>query len=325
VSWTDKAGIFWLFGGLGFDANGRSVYLNDLWKYSAGEWTWMGGSKVATLNQSGFYESQGVYGTQGTAAPGNIPGGRSGAVSWTDIDGNLWLFGGGGNDSNGTEGNLNDLWEYSSGQWTWVSGSNVIDQPGVYGTEGTAAADNVPSARYYAVGWTDVEGNLWLFGGSSGTGGTWAPLNDLWKYKAGQWTWMSGSNAPFQNGIYGTQGVAASENTPGARLSSATWTDSSGNLWLFAGDGFDSAGNLDVDDLWKYNAGQWTWVDGPKLGTESAIYGTQGTAASGNMPGARLQAVTWQDSSGNLWLFGGNGYDSNKTFGYLNDLWKYEP
>ena len=34
---------------------------------------------------------------------------------------------------------------------------------------------------------------------------------------------------------------------------------------------------------------------------------------------------TWIDSSGNLWLFGGYGYDSTGQLGYLNDLWQYDP
>jgi len=37
--------------------------------------------------------------------------------------GNLWLFGGSGYISSGPSGGLlNDLWEYSNGQWTWMSG-----------------------------------------------------------------------------------------------------------------------------------------------------------------------------------------------------------
>jgi hypothetical protein len=55
------------------------------------------------------------------------------------------------------------------------------------------------------------------------------------------------------------------------------------------------------------------------------VYGSQGTAAAGNVPGARYPAVSWTDASGNLWLFGGWGYDSAGTSGYLNDLWMYKP
>ena len=43
----------------------------------------------------------GVYGTLGTPAAGNVPGGRFGAVSWTDSSGHLWLFGGLGHDASG--------------------------------------------------------------------------------------------------------------------------------------------------------------------------------------------------------------------------------
>jgi hypothetical protein len=32
---------------------------------------------------------------------------------------------------------------------------------------------------------------------------------------------------------------------------------------------------------------------------------------------------SWIDSSGNLWLFGGYGYDSTGALGYLNDMWHW--
>ena len=47
----------------------------------------------------------------------------------------------------GHTGYLNDLWKYSAGEWTWMSGSNVVNQEGTYGTQGTAAAGNIPGAR----------------------------------------------------------------------------------------------------------------------------------------------------------------------------------
>jgi N-acetylneuraminic acid mutarotase len=316
VSWKDQSGHFWLFGGLGLDINGSSEFLNDLWEYSAGQWTWIGGPSVALPNQPG------IYGAQGTAASNNIPGGRSNAVSWTDASGTFWLFSGSGLDSAGNIGNLNDLWKYSAGEWTWMGGANVINEPGTYGVEGTAAPSNIPSARFGSAVGTDAAGNLWLFGGSTGTN-SFEPMNDLWKYSAGQWTWQSGSTSPDQNGVYGTQGVASAANTPGARVEAAAWTDSSGNLWLFGGSGCDSVGNVGaLNDLWEYSAGQWTWVAGSNMVGQQGIYGTLGVATPGNVPGARLQASSWLDSTGYFWLFGGDGYNTN---GYLNDLWKYKP
>lgn len=319
VGWIDKSGNFWLFGGSGNDSTGTQGDLNDLWKYSAGQWTWVGGANVA--NQTG------TYGTLATPATGNIPGGRFHSVSWTDASGNLWLFGGNGYDSTGTPGYLNDLWEYSAGQWTWMGGASVVSQTGTYGTLGAAAASNVPGARQKAVSWTDASGNFWLLGGYGyDSVGTLGYLNDLWKYSAGQWTWIGGSNKVNQTGTYGTLGTAAPGNVPGARSSGVGWIDASGNFWIFGGNGYDSAGTQGyLDDLWKYSAGQWTWVSGSSLANESGIYGTQGTAASDNVAGGRFHGVSWIDASGNFWLFGGNGYDSTATPGSLNDLWKYEP
>src|SRR6202034_2147530 len=81
-----------------------------------------------------------------------------------------------------------------------------------------------------------------------------------------EWTWMSGSMSANQWGIYGTVDQASASNVPGARQSPVTWTDTSGNLWLFGGYGYDSVGTLlPMNDLWKYSWSQWTWVSGPKV------------------------------------------------------------
>ena len=64
-----------------------------------------------------------------------------------------------------------------------------------------------------------------------------------------------------------------------------------------------------------------------QLGT----YGTMGTPASGNIPAGRESAVSWTDSSGDFWLFGGYdyyiGYSDNENcsnnYLYLNDLWEF--
>ena len=51
----------------------------------------------------------------------------------------------------------------------------------------------------------------------------------------------------------------------------------------------------------------------------------KGIAAAGNVPGERDYAVSWTDSSGNLWLFGGNNSSSVSGLTVLNDLWRYSP
>jgi N-acetylneuraminic acid mutarotase len=316
-SWIDASGNLWMFGGEGFDSAGNYGYQNDLWEYSAGQWKWVSGSNTANVS--------GSYGTQGAAASTNAPGSRHGANSWADASGNLWMFGGEGFDSAGDYGYLNDLWEYSAGQWQWVGGSNTVNAGGSYGTQGSAAAANVPGARQGAASWTDSSGNLWLFGGQGySTAGAFGELNDLWEYSAGQWKWVSGSNTSSYVGTYGTQGSAAAANVPGGREGANLSIDSSGNLWLFGGEGFDSVSAYgELNDLWEYNAGQWKWVSGSNTVNAKGAYGTLGSAAAGNVPGARYGAVSWMDSSANLWLFGGYGDDSTGATHFLNDLWEY--
>ena len=156
----------------------------------------------------------------GVSAPGNYPGGRIGAVSWTDLSGNFWLMGGVGRSTN-LIGNLSDLWKYDvqMNLWTWVKGSNQVNQPGVYGSQGVASASNMPSARSRAVSWIDGAGNFWLMSGRAFINNQNVDLNDLWKFnpQTNQWTWMKGSHLPNRSGVYNIQGVAAPDNTPGAR------------------------------------------------------------------------------------------------------------
>ena len=288
---------------------------------TANEWTWMGGSSTNG--------SSGVYGTLGVYTAGNIPGGRYGASSWTDSSGHLWLFGGWGFDSNGNGGSLNDLWEFNpaKNKWAWMGGSSTggtTIQPGVYGTLGTPAATNIPGGREYASSWTDSSGNLWLFGGwGSDANGNWGDLNDLWEFNPSnnKWAWMGGNTSGNQPGVYGTLRTPATTNIPGGRYAAACWTDLNGKLWLFGGDGYDANGNWDqLNDLWEFNpsTNQWAWMGGSSTGgttIQPGVYGTLGEYAAGDTPGGRTNAVSWTDSSGHLWLLGGQGYDANGTLG----------
>ncbi|MFI5130673.1 MAG: kelch repeat-containing protein, partial [Chitinophagales bacterium] len=236
VSWTDNIGNLWLFGGFGYTEI-EFGFLNDLWKFtpSTNKWTWIKGDK--TINEPG------IYGVQGISNTGNKPGARYGSRTWTDSNGNLWLFGGFGLDNSSTTGTLNDLWKYnpSTSQWTWMKGDNVVDKPGVYGLQAVAADSNKPGARYLSLSWMDNNNNLWLFGGSGFNGNTQGSLNDLWKYNilTDQWVWIKGDSLVNSPGVYGTQGQADINNRPGARYTSVSWTDASGNLWLFGGYGYD--------------------------------------------------------------------------------------
>jgi hypothetical protein len=353
VSWTDKSGNLWLSGGAGFDSgNGsndanRELFLNDVWEYtpSTGQWAWMGGSSSMTCASPApdYCGQSGVYGALGTPAVGNIPGGRYGATSSTDKNGNFWLFGGYGEGAGGACCYLNDLWEFNptTNRWTWMSGGSGSQQAGVYGTEGTPAAGNVPGSHYFANSWIDGNGNFWLYGGygfdALNTGGY---LDDLWEFNpsTGYWTWSGGSNSAScwsslpcpTTAIYGTLGVPAAGNLPGNRTGASGWTDKSGNFWLFGSNAWRASGssviNENLNDLWALNPSsqEWAWMSGSSTPNHDGVYGALGTPAAANDPGGRTFASSWTDASGNLWLFGGEGLDSGGITGDLNDLWEYK-
>jgi len=317
VSWRDAGGNFWLFGGE--ELQGGTPDFNDLWEYSppTNQWTWVNGSNSTS--------SSGSFGIKGVASISNVPPARGSAAGWTDRNGNLWLFGG-----YGDNGDLNDLWQFSMApkEWIWTSGSNVASALGAYGTLGVPSSNNVPAARSSAANWIDNSGNLWLFGGFSYE--TFGTMNDLWMFSpaSGNWTWQGGSNSAGARGTYGALGSASSTNVPGARSSPLFWTDMNGNFWLFGGIGVDSAGNNGVlNDLWEFTptTKQWTWVKGASVVGQTGSYGTQGVASNGSTPGARLGGTTWTDGAGNLWLFGGDSLGAQGSLGWLNDFWRYSP
>ena len=176
--------------------------------------------------------------------------------------------------------------------------------------------------------WIDANNNFWVFGGENAN--TNAVYNDLWEFtpSTGLWTWVSGSNATGATGVYGPLGVAAPTNVPSARDNTESWTDSSGNLWLFGG---NIGSTTFVNDLWEFTpslnggAGEWILMGGSSTPDLAGTYNTLGTATTGSTPGARESGWSVTDFYGNLWLFGGLGYDSVGNQGDLNDLWEYKP
>ena len=273
-----------------------------------GTWTWVSGPSGTAGVAS--------YGTQGVASASNTPPGLYESPSWTDKQGNFWIYGG----YDGI-GEHSDLWKYNHNthQWTWVSGpGGTTGLNAVYGTMGVPSSTSNPGCRSWGVlTWTDASGNLWLYGGANSS----EDLADLWEYNiaTNEWTWMNGSNTFGTVPVYGTMGVASPGNTPGYRTeSTSAWADKNGNLWLFGG---GSSGGF-YNDLWKYNiaSNEWTWVNGSQTGGATGTYGTMGVTSALNSPPGRASYTNWMDAAGNFYLFGGYNDD-----GPLSDVWKYDP
>ena len=245
------------------------------------------------------------------------------ATSWTDSSGHLWLFGGYGFDASGYEGYLNDVWEFNPslgtyGEWAWMGGKSSLTEflqgtyphqqwvwigSGTPGTLGTPAAGNIPVGRSLVANWTDSSGNFWLFGGYGACPQfveTVGYFDDLWEFSpsTNEWAWMggnAGSNNGGQQGVYGTLGSPAAGNLPGSRASTTTWTDSTGNLWLFGGKGDPGGtGSYSADylnDLWEYQP--FPLAATPTFSVAAGTYtSTQTVSISDTTPGATIYYTT---------------------------------
>jgi hypothetical protein len=188
----------------------------------------MGGSSAL----GGYGGQAGVYGTWMTLAAGNYPGARQAATSWTDATGAFWLYGGVGMDSAGISGELDDIWEFSpiTNQWAWMGGRGTfvprtngeIGELAVYGVLKTPNFSNSPGGLDSAIGWTDNNGGLWLYGGYGFDANGWAGyFNDLWVYQPSAKSLPVTATPTFSmiTGNYAAgQTLAISDATPGAAI-----------------------------------------------------------------------------------------------------------
>lgn len=321
--WVGEDDRLWLFGGYKRSQLSTSLY-NDFWNYSTTtkEWTWLSG-----YNSTANIDQLGEYGTEGQGSNPH-PGGRNGALAWTDNEGNFWMLG--GEEFTAADGFYNDLWKYEpqKGSWSYINGNTEEAlNDGVYGSKGIGSSENDPKSRWHGASWTGKDGKLWFFGGIN-----YNPpinnigwLNDLWFYdpESNVYTWMGGSSEIDASGVYGIKGEASSSHVPGARSSSSYWSDEEGNFWLFGGyESFEYN-----NDLWKFNPNtlEWTWVSGNDFQNSPGIYGEIGVPDPSNSIGARRYTDGRIDQNGIVWVFGGDGHDINAQRGGLNDLWKYDP
>lgn len=312
--WTDQQGNFWLYGG---DDNSLIPW-GDLWEFKAtiNLWAWIQGP--------GVQNSLPVFGTQGVPAPGNTPGAKSwGVATWTDNNGNLWMFGGRDN-NNGT---YSDLWEYNiaTNEWTWMKGPGVVGISGTYGTMGIGNPANNPGARREVnATWTDNNNDLWMFGGFEESTGF--CFSDLWKYDiaANEWTWMNGPNTSGNAGNWGTMGVASTTNIPCGRRTYCHWKDPNGDLWFFGG----NDETYSYNDLWKYNiaSNEWTWMSGTSNPGDLGSSGPLCTPSTGYYPSARYEnRAFWIRTCGTITEF--MLYGGGDPIGFPNaygDLWNYD-
>lgn len=322
-NWYDSQGRLWMFGGEGISSQPVLSWLNDLWRFDpqTQQWVWLQGSNAP--------DAPGVYGPQTVATNSAMPGAREFMMSWLDLQGNFWMFGGDGFGNSNTFGRLNDLWRFNPQtlQWTWMKGLQSTDNFGIYGTQGVASASAMPGARYGSATWVDAQGNLWLYGGKgyAASGGD-GNLSDLWMYniQTNQWTWVKGSNQINQNAVYGLLGISSNSVMPGGLHFPGYWTHNN-EFYLYGGSGLGAASQGYLGDLWKYNilTNQWVWIKGSGLVNQTGNYGTLGVSSSSVLPGGRYSTVCWKTTTNKVYMFGGYGFSSGPV-GALNDFYVYD-
>lgn len=276
--------------------------------------------------------------TQVSASPytpeGSLPPGRRGVTTWTDGNGDWWIWGGRSvtgldADDNPIQTDTNELWQFT--RRTEPTSPRWINR---------TPASGGPPPQYRSVGWTGPNGDLWLLQGA-----------ELWRYDVSAHTWIDMTPASVQTGAWphGNHGspswtdkdgdfwlfasdnsrlwrypigtrpaphpwwgyfnMFASDQWPYRRAHAMSWTDAHGNLWMFGGQ--DTYANVDFNDLWKFDPAQ---IDASPITTQGIRYGS-----SGETPCSRIAGSTWADAHGDLWLYGGH----SDRYGYLSDLWQF--
>ena len=308
----------YLFGGQGRLVNGTSGYLNDLWVFENGRWKWLFGGDVK--NQAGSYSNSDpalVY-----------PGSRYGAAMWMDANGDVWVFGGRGEDENGDFGYMNDLWRWDSSakRWFFEEGSKIRDQGNYYFDLSTFSLVYKVGGRIGMNIWQAPNGDVLLYGGhgfhSSGTGEGY--FADFWKWDGNNWTLIGGM--PF-SGIPRDPFSVSPE--PGSRAFSTLIPDGDNGFYLYGGRSYDGPASILTsglaDDLWYYDYGAntWSFLGGSTSGFEvPPTYGVATFNDSLISPGSLENAVGW-NHEGNIYLFSGIGSSVNNGTDRSNDFWHW--
>mgnify|MGYP006271802069 CR=1 FL=1 len=248
------------------------------------QWAYMGGPKASIRpsdNPDSVLDLCGHY----PPAPGVVdtaawPRWRLEAATWTDAEGDLWLFGGKGyylcsaeDEANQGSIVLNDLWEYrvSEGRWHWHGGKRHYANQGAPGPLDRFSEQGWPSPRYAALHWKDAQGRFWLYGGAGYPNPyNFAHYADLWCYDPalGQWSRRSGGRSganPCPQ--YARRNQAHPGNHPGGRSlknygtnrqqhsqhglpsNRHVWVDDQGRVWMYGAKGMVNYNVLPYEPL----------------------------------------------------------------------------
>ncbi|MCB0737945.1 MAG: T9SS type A sorting domain-containing protein [Bacteroidetes bacterium] len=293
--YIDSNSNFYLFGG-------RSKELkNDFWKFDGMQWFWLEGDSTSASR----------------SIKNNIPGDRYFPVYWQK-DNNFFFFGG-----YTYNRILADLWMYNGKKWVYTGSDTVENNKPRYGLQEVPDQKNSPGSRM-ASAQTMLNNSLLIYGGATTFHLTslFDKRSHFWTMNnSNQWIWKGGDRDTYSARCFYKQSHC--DVGPGSRSANSIWATPTQKMFLYGGSlygGHPIASSSLTSDLWVYENGNWHFV-----GQSNSHHGEVGKSDSSNWPGYRSSAINWIDDDGNLWLFGGYGYDADSNLGYLNDLWKFTP
>ena len=261
--------------------------------FVSSEWSWIDGKQTADAISESAY-----------------PGGRSGSSVWTDLDGDVWVFGGQGVSI--TEGGhpvlLGELWTYSLSHSTWT-----LVHPG---TESQMSLDSsvAPEPRHLSAACGVTNSTLVVFGGL-GPGSR--ALSDTWLYYIDKKLWVQLS-ASDQQESDGNDTVPS----PSARGDMVSWCLPD-KMLIFGG--IDSNNTVN-SELWQFSLKHLKWLE---ITNSENIPENLVNGKSKRFPRGRNGATSWVVNNSTIYMFGGNVQSSNLlsrhlNFGYTSDLWRYD-
>jgi hypothetical protein len=232
--WEDDNGALWIYGGYGYSPSGlggilnflftnySKGYLNDVWKYENGMWTFVKGSVDINIAPA--------YGTPRVPDPYSHPGARSHCVCWKDNNGDFWLYGG-----YSVGGYRGDTWRFDGTNWAfWGGPENTYTLP-VHGEAKKFSFIYHPGGRdYTSVAVTTSGSAAYIVGGTiSGS----SQVGDIWKFESDKgWAFWSGTTEDVSPNP-GTIKVPSESNELGAKRLTMPVVDDFDNLWIFGGFG----------------------------------------------------------------------------------------
>eukprot|EP00158_Paraphelidium_tribonemae_P007708 Partr_v1_DN28337_c0_g1_i1_m79233 putative Inherit from NOG: hedgehog protein len=289
------------------------AHLSDLWSFDFTTYFWTLLAGTSALDEAPRYNSRGISNATTTPGAKMSPGGIV-----HPITGEFLVYGG-----YHAEAYYGDMFafNFATSCWTWISGPAGTDAFASLGLMGEFSPFYHPAPRRFAGMVINTQTNDVLIFGGIGTAGY---LNDLWIFRRETlvWAWVSGTTAADGPPVYGIKGQGDVSNVPGGRHGTIScYHEKSGLFLVYGGAAVDSNFNADyMSDLWGYNptSKEWTWIAGSSVIMTPPVF-----SVGSQLAGAQqFSAITVDQLSGTVYMFGGDGYNPNQ--GTHDLLWKIE-